>query len=181
MERQSALKDQLSKDASPLGKARYHYYLINNGPWSDLDDHAAFLPDVPPKKLPGANFYPADMTKAEFEAWVKKLPASAAGAGHRILYSDPARGGQGPVRSFPTVRRTRRDLNARGVACSIRPPIATPNASLKNFLHLRAQAFLEQRLLRERRRVDAARRADRRDHRALRDLQRRTVRLQGRV
>ena len=26
------------------------------------------------KKPPGANFYPEDMTKAEFEAWLKTLP-----------------------------------------------------------------------------------------------------------
>src|SRR5438105_1417507 len=56
-----ALKAKLAQDATPLGKARYHYFLLNNGPWSDLDAHAAFLPDVPPVKLPGANFYPKDM------------------------------------------------------------------------------------------------------------------------
>src|SRR5580700_8194524 len=69
-----ALKDRLAKDTTPLGKSRYHYYLINNGPWSDLDDHAAFLPEVPPKKPVGAGFYPEDMSKGEFESWVAKLP-----------------------------------------------------------------------------------------------------------
>src|SRR6476469_5055121 len=69
-----ALRAKLAADSSALGKARLHYFDLNKGPWSELDDHAAFLPDVPPKKLPGANFYPEDMTKAEFEAWVAKLP-----------------------------------------------------------------------------------------------------------
>ena len=64
----------LGRNKSPLGKARLHYFRINKSPWSDLDEHAAFLPGVPPKKLPGANFYPADMTKEEFEAWAKTLP-----------------------------------------------------------------------------------------------------------
>src|SRR5579863_9874662 len=69
-----ALKERLEKDSTPLGKARLHYFRINNGPWSDLDDHQAFLPGVPPRKLPGANFYPEDMTKDEFETWAAKLP-----------------------------------------------------------------------------------------------------------
>src|SRR5579863_3962994 len=71
-----ALYGKLQRDATPLGKARLHYFWINKGPWSDLDDYAAFLPDVPPKKLPGANFYPEDMTRTEFESWVKTLSAS---------------------------------------------------------------------------------------------------------
>ena len=67
---------RLQKDKTPLGKARLHYFWINKCPWSDLDGHTAFLPDVPPKKLPGANFYPPDMTKEEFESWVKSFPAA---------------------------------------------------------------------------------------------------------
>jgi len=50
-----ALRAKLAADTSALGKARLHYFDLNKGPWSELDDHAAFLPDVPPKKLPGAN------------------------------------------------------------------------------------------------------------------------------
>src|ERR1039458_6919856 len=70
-----ALYAKLRKDTTPLGKARLRYFWLNKGPWSDLDDHAAFLPDVPARKPPGANFYPPDMTREEFEAWVKALPA----------------------------------------------------------------------------------------------------------
>src|SRR5580700_638869 len=69
-----ALHARLLKDTSPLGKARLHYFDLNKGPWSDLDDHEAFLPGAPPKKLPGANFYPEDMTRDEFETWAFKLP-----------------------------------------------------------------------------------------------------------
>jgi len=43
------------------------YASINYGPWDRLDGNAAFLEGVGPKAA-GANFYPADMTKAEFEA-----------------------------------------------------------------------------------------------------------------
>ena len=64
----------LQKDASPLGKLRLQYFWLNKGPWSALDEHKAFLPNVPEKKPAGANFYPEDLTKTEFEVWVKSLP-----------------------------------------------------------------------------------------------------------
>src|SRR5262249_52289926 len=70
------LYEKLKRDTTPLGKERLHYFWLNKGPWSDLDEHAAFLPDVPARKPEGANFYPADMTKEEFESWVKSLSAA---------------------------------------------------------------------------------------------------------
>src|SRR5690349_5676799 len=47
---------KLQKDTTPLGKERLRYFLLNKGPWSDLDDHKAFLPGVPERKPLGANF-----------------------------------------------------------------------------------------------------------------------------
>jgi len=41
---------------------------INYGPWERLNNNEPFVEGVGPKPA-GANFYPADMTKAEFEAW----------------------------------------------------------------------------------------------------------------
>src|SRR5436305_12930581 len=67
---------KLQKDTTPLGKARAHYFWLNQGPWSDIDDHAAFIPGVPERKPMGANFYPPDLTREEFEAWIKTLPAA---------------------------------------------------------------------------------------------------------
>ena len=46
---------------------------INYGPWDRLDDEASFVPGVGPRPL-GANLYPADMTKQEFEATVAVAP-----------------------------------------------------------------------------------------------------------
>jgi hypothetical protein len=63
----------LARDNSPEGQARRHYFLINKGPWSRLDENAPFIPGVPPKPE-SANFYPAGATKAEVEAWLKTLP-----------------------------------------------------------------------------------------------------------
>ena len=41
---------------------------INYGPWDRLANDAPFMPAVGAKPL-GARFYPADMTREEFEAW----------------------------------------------------------------------------------------------------------------
>src|SRR5947209_6689213 len=69
-----ALYEKLQKDATRMGKQRLHYFWLNKGPWSDLDGHTAFLPGVPERKPLGANFYPEDITKEEFEGWLKGLP-----------------------------------------------------------------------------------------------------------
>src|SRR5579884_2393373 len=68
-----ALYEKLRQDATPLGRARLHYFWINKGPWSDIDEYKAFLPGVPPRKPAGANFYPENMTKEEFEGWAGAL------------------------------------------------------------------------------------------------------------
>src|SRR3954466_7440895 len=68
-----ALYFKLQKDTTPLGRARLKFFWQNKGPWSDLDGHTAFLPGVPDRKPLGANFYPEDMKKEEFETWAKGL------------------------------------------------------------------------------------------------------------
>ena len=58
VERQRGPDATAGERRTPLGKARLHYFEINNGPWSDLDDHAAFLPGVPAKKRRARIFIP---------------------------------------------------------------------------------------------------------------------------
>src|SRR5262249_45252888 len=67
---------ELVRDRSPLGQARLHAFLQNKGPWLRLDGDRPFLPGVGPKP-PGANFYPADASKADVEGWMRALPAPA--------------------------------------------------------------------------------------------------------
>lgn len=64
---------RLTRDDSPVGRERLHYFLVNKGPWSRLDHHEPFIPGAPAKPA-GANFYPADATKDEIERWVQALP-----------------------------------------------------------------------------------------------------------
>ena len=65
---------ELAGDQSAEGYARLHYFLLNKGPWSSLDQDAPFIAGAPAKPE-SAGFYPADSSKAEIEAWIKSLPA----------------------------------------------------------------------------------------------------------
>ena len=47
LERRLALYQKLQQDKTPLGRARLNYFWINKGPWSEIDEHKAFLPGVP--------------------------------------------------------------------------------------------------------------------------------------
>ena len=150
-----ALYAKLQKDTSPLGKARLHYFWINKGPWSDIDDYKAFLPGVPPRKLPGANFYPEDMTKEDFERWVAALSPQeqeqAKGFFTVIRRKAKPRKPKGMV-GPPDKLRDQMEIipyneeyksESTRVADLLRQAAnLTDNPSLKKFLTLRADAFL---------------------------------------
>ncbi|HMH41860.1 MAG TPA: hypothetical protein VK557_00130, partial [Pyrinomonadaceae bacterium] len=70
-----ALLKKLQADNTPLGRLRLHYFKINQGPWSQLDENQPFIERVPPRP-PQANFYPEDMTKDEFNSWLSSLSES---------------------------------------------------------------------------------------------------------
>jgi hypothetical protein len=63
----------LADDSSEIGRTRLHYFLLNKGPWSELDEDTPFLPGVGPRP-PQANFYPPDATREEVETWLNTLP-----------------------------------------------------------------------------------------------------------
>ena len=134
-----ALYARLQKDHTALGKARLNYFWINKSPWSALDGFEAFLPGVPARKPLGANFYPEDMTKDEFERWVASLPEKD----------------QEQAKSFFTViRRDGNDLKIVPYSEEYKDDLTkaagllreaaglTDNESLKKFLTARADAFL---------------------------------------
>ena len=59
-------RDALLKRLSQQDRRLQEFAKINYGPWDRLAEHAPFVPGVGAKPL-GAQFYPADMTKEEFE------------------------------------------------------------------------------------------------------------------
>src|SRR5690242_18849704 len=137
-----ALYKKLLEDDSEIGKARLHLFWIYKGPWSDLDAHKAFIPGVPERKPLGANFYPEDMTRAEFEKWAAALPPDEA---------TEAKGFFSVIRRDPKTR----ELEIVPYSQAYKPYLqrvsqllteaaeATDNESLKRFLKLRAKAFMD--------------------------------------
>ena len=156
---------RLKLDKTPLGEQRFAYFWINKGPWSALDANKSFLPPVmeggkegewtpdggmkptvmfkplriPAEKLPGANFYPEDMTKQEFESWVKTLPAEqqkeATG-----FFTVIRRDGDKKLTMVPYSEEYKVNLEKCGKL--LREAAAlTDNTTLKDFLTKRAQAF----------------------------------------
>ena len=90
-----ALYDKLKLDTTPLGKARLEYFWLNKGPWSDLDDHQAFLPGVPERKPLGAAFLSRRHDARGVRELGEDFEAGEPRAGGRILYGDPARQANG--------------------------------------------------------------------------------------
>ena len=130
----------LQQDKTPLGSARLDYFWINKGPWSEIDEYAAFLPDVPARKLPGANFYPENMTKDEFETWVKTLSSEQKEQAEGF-FTVIRRGADGKLKTIPYSDEYKSDLASAGKL--LREAAAlTDNGSLKKFLTARADAFV---------------------------------------
>jgi hypothetical protein len=134
-----ALYGKLQQDKSALGKARLHYFWINKGPWSEIDQHKAFLPNVPAHKPPGANFYPEDMTKDEFESWVRTLSEQEkkqALGFFTVVRRDASR----KLKLVLYSQEYKSDL-AQAARLLNEAAALTDNASLKKFLSTRAAAF----------------------------------------
>jgi len=135
-----AVRIRLEIDQTPLGKARLRYFDINKGPFSELDGQTAFLPNVPEKKPLGAGFYDEGMTTQEFEAWVKTLPPVQQTEA-RGFFSVIRREKDGKLSMTPYREEYRYLLDI--AAKQLREAAAlTTNATLKDFLNLRAKAFL---------------------------------------
>ena len=70
-----ALRDKLKAQsaASDLDRAGYDYFVVNKGKWDRLAQDEPFIAPYD-KKPEGAAFYPADLTKEEFEKYVAAHP-----------------------------------------------------------------------------------------------------------
>ena len=142
----TGLYARLQRDKTPLGKARLRYFWINKGPWSVLDSYKAFLPGVPPEKPRGANFYPEDMTGAQFESWAgsltKEEQEQAKGFFTVIRWKDEAGSKtHKDLVAIPFSEEYKDDLTRASNLLKEAADL-TDNPTLKNFLNLRADAFL---------------------------------------
>jgi hypothetical protein len=111
---------------------------INFGPWDRLDDNAPFIPGFG-RKPDGANYYPSDMTKAEFETAVAAGGARADSL--KNLYTVVRRDAAGKLYAIPfhQIFAAQHQL----AASKLRDAAAlADDPGLKNYLTLRAQALL---------------------------------------
>ncbi len=139
-----ALYSKLQKDPTPLGKARLHYFWINKSPWSEIDEHKAFLPGVPPRKPLGANFYPESMTKEAFESWVGQLSPKEQEQAKSFFTVLRWRENSKPPNNLLAIPYSQQYADDLTRAANLLREAAglTDNTSLKKFLSLRADAFL---------------------------------------
>lgn len=68
-----ALRTELMKKDNPDYAALGELFKIHMGPFDRLENHKPFI-NLEENKPAGANFYPADITKEEFEAYIKAHP-----------------------------------------------------------------------------------------------------------
>jgi len=108
------------------------FVLINYGPWDRLVDNKPFIKGVGDKPL-GANFYPLDMTKEEFELFDAKDKTS--------LYTIIKRDSQGKLITVPYHIAYKEQIEKAATLIKQAAELAE-DAGLKNYLTLRAEALL---------------------------------------
>jgi len=134
-----ALEKKLLADKTPVGQQRLHYFYINDGPWSRLDSNEPFIDGVPKEKPPQAAFYPDDMTREEFNAWVQGLSEADKQKATGFFYVI-RRGSDGKLMTVPYSQVYREYLEPAAKLLHEAAALTT-NATLKNFLDKRADAF----------------------------------------
>lgn len=127
----------LPADESEEADAIRAYYEIMYGPWDALENDEPFL-DVD-EKPEGAGYYPADITREEFEAWIEEHPEDRESfvSGYTII----ERTEDGGLEAVPYSEAFREHLEP--AAAALREAAShAENGSLKRFLELRAEALL---------------------------------------
>jgi len=134
-----ALEKKLLADKTAVGRQRLHYFYINDGPWSRLDNNEPFVDGVPHEKPANANYYPDDMTKDEFNSWVQGLSETDKQKATGFFYLIR----RGPDRKLTIVPYSEayKEYLAPAAALLREAATLTTNATLKNFLNKRADAF----------------------------------------
>jgi len=128
--------ERLTGATRPGMDAARDYYAIMYGPWDRLQSDAPFL-DVGPKPG-GAGFYPEDITRDEFNAWLAQHPDDSTSftSYYTVIRRTPSGGLEAaPYSTFY------HDRLARAGGLLREASEAARNPSLKKFLRLRAESF----------------------------------------
>ena len=112
--------------------ATIDFIKINFGPWERLNGNEPFLKNYGPKPA-GANFYPADLTKEEFETFADPDKAS--------LYTIVIRDDDGTLKTVP-YHIAFQEETEKAAELLLKAADLADNESFKTYLKLRAEALL---------------------------------------
>ncbi|MEO5589421.1 MAG: Zn-dependent hydrolase [Gemmatimonadaceae bacterium] len=130
-------RDSLMATTQDEGVRRF--MAINYGPYDRLDDNAAFVPEIGPH-LDGANLYPKDITKPEFEAALAKGPTAHADS-LKSLYTLVRRAPDSSLIAVP-YRVAFKAQNELAAGKLREAANLAEDPGLKRYLELRAEALL---------------------------------------
>ncbi len=105
---------------------------IHYGPWDRLNNNLPFIPEFG-EKFPGAQFYPADMTKKEFEEWNDPDKTS--------LYTIVRRNNEGKLISVPYPEAFQ-EQHSKAASLMQKAAGLAEDPGLKKYLTMRAEALL---------------------------------------
>jgi hypothetical protein len=109
------------------------YAKIHYGPWDRLDANRAFLEGFPEEKPLGANFYPLDMSREEFEAWDEPTKSS--------LYTLIRRDEEGNLVAIP-YSEAYKEQHEEAASLMLQAAELAEEPGLKKYLEVRAEALL---------------------------------------
>ena len=132
---QQAYGDKDALLASIDDPALKRFAEINYGPWDRLDNNAPFIDGVGPKP-PGANFYPKNMTKEEFEA------AAEANPDLKSLYTVVVRDEDEHLRPVPYHEAYAANMKAASEQLRAAAALAE-EPGFKRYLELRSEALVK--------------------------------------
>jgi hypothetical protein len=128
--------------AGEVPREAFDFFEVMFGMWDRTDSDRPFVlfpGDVGwRQKPPGAGFYPADLTKEEFDAYVRDNPGEEARL--RSMYTIVRRSPTGRLEAVP-YSAAFKDILVPAAKLLEEAAELTDNESLKRFLQLRAQAF----------------------------------------
>ncbi|MCB2113618.1 MAG: hypothetical protein R3C42_03410 [Parvularculaceae bacterium] len=132
-----ALRAEIAAGDQPDKELLLNLFDLHFGPWDTLDHDKPFYGDQ--EKPAGAAFYPADMTKEEFDAHIAAHPEDkdAFVSGYTVIRRDET----GALTAIPYHIYYREWLEPAAALLRQAAEITT-NESLKKFLTLRADSFL---------------------------------------
>ncbi len=114
------------------------HFNINYGPWDRLKGNRSFIEGVGPKPA-GANFYPPDLTKQEFEAYVNEQPDAAGQL--KSLYTFVRRDESGKLTAIPYSRQFETQFK-NAADHLVRAAQLADDPEFKSYLVARAKALL---------------------------------------